>query len=75
MTPHNGHRSKAAWNVSLWIRNDEGLYRLALDCVSSRKTLGDAARRFTASVGTAYTPDGFRYSLLNVRLALADLDT
>ena len=28
---YQGHRSKAAWNVALWISNDEPLYRFAID--------------------------------------------
>lgn len=29
MSAYNGHRSWNAWNVSLWLNNDEGLYREA----------------------------------------------
>ena len=33
MPKFNGHASWNAWNVSLWINNDEGLYRMALECI------------------------------------------
>lgn len=26
---YNGHKNYNAWNVSLWINNDEGLYNMA----------------------------------------------
>ena len=29
MTRYNGHKNWNHWNVSLWINNDEGLYRMA----------------------------------------------
>jgi hypothetical protein len=74
MAKYNGHRSWNAWNVSLWIGNDEGLYRLALDCIKSRKTRGAAARMFLAEMGDgATTPDGGKYNLTCVLAALKDL--
>ena len=71
--PYNGHPSWTAWNVSLWISNDEGLYRLGLDCLASHKTLDRAALAFMDQVGTGRTPDGAVYSRSNVRYALAGL--
>jgi hypothetical protein len=37
MSKFNGHRNWNHWNVSLWINNDEGLYRLALDCIKAMR--------------------------------------
>lgn len=82
--PYNGHESWNAWNVSLWIGNDEWLYRLALDCIrrarfkSDRSIYERAARlfiAFIADVGAERTPDGARYSVRSVRLALAGLES
>lgn len=72
--PYNGHESWNAWNVALWIGNDEGLYRLALDCLRRRNGRAQsAARLFTVEVGAARTPDGARYSVRSVTLALSGL--
>lgn len=83
--PYNGHESWNAWNVSLWIGNDEGLYRLGLECLRwarlrqpGRSKVGQAtlaARRFIAEHDVARTPDGARYSLRSVRLALEGLES
>ena len=80
--PYNGHRSWNAWNVSLWIGNDEGLYNLALDCLArARKPRSNgaphgrmfAARLFMREIGTERTPDGGRFNLTCVYEALEGL--
>jgi len=68
---YNGHRSWAAWNVSLWIGNDEGLYRMALD-YKRRYGSHAGARRLLAELPDK-TPDGARYTQTSVREALAAL--
>jgi len=76
MKPYNGHRSWNAWNVALWIGNDEGLYRLAMECLriasgdNTDRAIRKAARMFREEVGTDKTPDGARYTQLSVYLAL-----
>ena len=67
---HNGHKNWNHWNVSLWVNNDEGLYRAAL---SYLRAAGGSRRRAakaflyaltSASYGTPTpkTPDGAPYS-------------
>lgn len=74
MKEYQGHRSYNAWNIALWIGNDEGLYRFALDCLKRGKNKPDrAARIFMQSFEGDKTPDGAPYTLLNVKLALAGL--
>lgn len=73
--PHNGHRSWNAWNVSLWITNDEGLCRLALDCKRRSKTVSGASRLFLRDIGEgSKTPDGGAYNMTCVREALSGLE-
>lgn len=79
MKAYNGHRSWNAWNVALWIGNDEGLYRLAMRCINeppierNRRGFEAAAKVFRQMVGADRTPNGARYTQLSVRLALEGL--
>ena len=73
MAEYYGHPSRAAWNVSLWINNDESLYDLARRCVMVTKTRRQAAERMLSiltSRGIEKTPDGYRYSITNIRNAM-----
>jgi hypothetical protein len=69
---YNGHRSWAAWNINLWIYNDEALYNHAVDCVRRRRSIEAAVTAFMNGVGTR-TPDGAKYSRLSVRETLLEL--
>jgi len=68
---YNGHKNWNHWNVSLWINNDETLYRSALSWLKaaggSRKR---AAKAFYHALTSAdfgnrlsRTPDGAKYSV------------
>lgn len=76
--PYNGHHCWNCWNVSLWIGNDEGLYRLALECIDSRdrngkpRNLDGATRAFLRNMD-GKTPDGAKYTVSGVRRALSGL--
>lgn len=72
---YQGHRSRNAWNVALWIGNDESLYRVAVECWNSTKTTGAAARKFLSIVGEgSRTPDGAIYNFSCVHEALRGLE-
>ena len=73
MDKYNGHRSWNAWNVALWIGNDEPLYRFAIDCIESTKTLNAATRKFMRYFEGERTPDGAKYNPTCVREALSGL--
>jgi len=83
MEAYNGHRSWNAWNVSLWIGNDESIYTFAINCIAKAKQyyegkswssdftiLRKATRLFMQSFGGDITPDGATYNALSVKLAL-----
>ena len=71
---YNGHKNWTHWNVSLWIGNDEGLYRLADETIKRCATRDKAARKFLRMLhedGITKTPDGARYSFPAVRAAFS----
>lgn len=73
---YNGHEGWTAWNVALWIANDEGLYRQAKVFRNSSRTLEKAAEAmlaFLKEAGVQKTPDGAKYSKHNLKLAMRDL--
>ena len=69
----NGYKNWTHWNVALWIANDEGLYRMALEAIRKTKTLDQAAERICEVIGGMETPDGAKYSRTAVRAAIRDL--
>lgn len=75
--PYNGHRSRAYWNVSLWINNDEGLYNLARECVRRTRTRRSAAEMMHAALvndyGVTQTRDGYTYSVPKIQAALVGI--
>ena len=69
---YNGHRSWNAWNVSLWLNNDEGLYRRAVE-LATQHGLARGARRMAIELAGERTPDGGRYNFTTVREAMRDI--
>ena len=69
MKTYNGHRSWNAWNVALWINNDEPLYREAMRLVGNFG-LARAAVIMATNLRGEKTPDGADYNLTCVRAAM-----
>jgi hypothetical protein len=69
MSTYNGHRNWNAWNVSLWINNDEGLYRFAVS-LAKQFGIGVGAVKLTHALRGEKTPDGATYNLTCVRDAM-----
>jgi hypothetical protein len=72
MAQYNGHRSWNAWNVSLWLNNDERLYYLMLDCIKETKNRRRAAQKMLSYL-PAKTPDGARYNVTCIMEAMRGL--
>jgi len=76
MPTYNGHKNWNHWNVSLWISNDEGLYRLALQFIREAPTRDKAAELLLSELragGHDKTPDGAPYTRTSLRAALRGL--
>lgn len=72
MSKYNGHKNWNFWNVSLWINNDEGLYRMAIDCIRRGGSKDQGAVLFLGHC-PARTPDGAPYSVSSVRAAMVGI--
>lgn len=70
---YNGHRSWNAWNVSLWLHNDERLYRAMMDTIGALKNKDKAARHLALALHGDRTPDGGKYNYTTIRLAMRDV--
>lgn len=76
MSKYNGYRNWSQWNVSLWVNNDETLYRYARECVRFNLTRGAAAESmldWLESAGITHTPDGAKYSATAIRAAMVGM--
>lgn len=60
MSAYQGHRSWNAWNVSLWLNNDESLYGLARS-LARQYGVGVGAAKLAIILAGERTPDGGRW--------------
>ena len=60
---YNGWKNRQTWNVSLWINNDEGLYRLAVEYMTNVNKSRAAYKNFVKWAGLDHdrTPDNIAY--------------
>ena len=72
MAQYNGHRSWNAWNVSLWLNSDEGLYNLMLHCIKETNNRRRAARMMLSELPKT-TPDGAKYNVTCLMEAMREL--
>jgi len=72
MTPYQGHRSWNAWNVSLYINNEEPLYRRALALKILRHDASGSGYAVLACQ-IERTPDGGQYNRLTIYEAIKDI--
>ena len=64
MTTYNGWSSRTSWNCSLWIGNDEGMYRFCRSLKHNNITKwSEVARLLTIQFGSSTTPDGEPWAL------------
>ena len=75
---YNGHKNWQYWNVSLWLNNDEGLYRCMQDAIrQTRRNRTKAAKLMLEWLSWSNpklkTPDGASYSIDKIRRAMVGL--
>ena len=72
MSGYGGFSSWNAWNVSLWLNNDELLHQQMVFCCAQSKNQEQASRMLLAMLPNE-TPDGARYNLKSIRQAMVGL--
>ena len=70
---YNGYKNWNQWNVSLWINNDHGLYRMAVSHVRRAKNKDIAAERIAEELQGVKTPDGAIFSKTAIRAAIVGM--
>lgn len=73
---YNGYANYNQWNQSLWVNNDEGLYRLAKDAVRYTNNRKEAVEYILDTIIPCYgpkTPDGVKWSKAGIRAALVGM--
>ena len=70
MPTYNGYKNWNEWNAVLWLDNDESLYFYAVDLVK-RYGKVRAARKLWEELKGTRTPDGARFTLKSIQLAMA----
>lgn len=78
---YNGHKNWTHWNVSLWLHNNEPLYRRMLAEVRAVRRRGgtridaaEALRVLLADEGITHTPDGAAFTKTAIRAAMVDVE-
>ena len=69
---YNGHRDWNAWNVALWLFNDEALYRMMVAAVDANPGNLAMAAQVILDNTPEQTPDGALFTLEDIEDALED---
>lgn len=73
MSGYNGYRNWSQWNVSLWLNNDESLYREMRYYIRISISKDRAANLMAHSLresGMTHTPDGAAITKTGIRAAM-----
>ncbi len=75
MAEYQGCKNWNHWNVSLWVNNDEGLYRLAVE-LCNKYNRDEAAKKMLSGLnemGIYKTGDGAPFSVSSIRAAMVGI--
>lgn len=75
MAEYQGCKNWNHWNVSLWVNNDEGLYRMAVELCNKYKR-DEAAKKMLSELnemGIYKTEDGAPFSVSSIRAAMVGI--
>lgn len=75
MVKYNGHKNWVHWNVSLWLNNDEALYKTMRGFArrNNRAKAAELMLQYLKDSGMYETPDGARYSKTAIQSAMVGL--